>query len=401
MNARITTLALAAGLAAQGAAVAQTAERPWYVGVTQDFTYQSNVLGSSTDEVDDTISTTTLRGGINQLFGRQRLYANAALNHQRYQDLTERNNNGYNVGVGVDWSTIERLSGKLALNSQRRQADFNVGGIIPVSISNIERSDDISFRARLGVVTVLAFDGGVGHRRVSFSAPEYASREYEQDNANLGIVYRPSGILSLSAGVSGAETRYRAPAPGDTVRDRSKRQDVYLGANWVPTGASTINARISFGKQEYDRATAADFDGVTGTLSWAWQPTGRLLLNTTLSRESGQETGFLRLQDGALTSATDFSRVTNRIGVSAQYELTGKIMLNGGLSYARRSLVDGFTGVPGRDNTTSLSLGARWAATRTLAFGCDASRESRSAAGTGSSDYDNDRFGCFGSVTLD
>jgi hypothetical protein len=143
MNARITTLALAAGLVAQGAAVAQTtAERPWYVGLTQDFTYQSNVLGSSTDEVNDTISTTTLRGGINQLFGRQRLYANAALNHQRYQDLSERNNNGYNVGLGVDWSTIERLSGKLALTSQRRQADFNVGGIVPVSISNIERSDD-------------------------------------------------------------------------------------------------------------------------------------------------------------------------------------------------------------------------------------------------------------------
>jgi hypothetical protein len=402
MNARITTLALAAGLVAQGAAVAQTtAERPWYVGLTQDFTYQSNVLGSSTDEVNDTISTTTLRGGINQLFGRQRLYANGALNHQRYQDLSERNNNGYNVGLGVDWSTIERLSGKLALTSQRRQADFNVGGIVPVSISNIERSDDLSFRARLGVVTLLAFDAGVGHRRVSFSAPEYASREYEQDNANLGIVYRPSGILSLSAGVSGAETRYRAPAPGDTVRDRNKRSDVYLGANWVPTGASTVNARVSVGKQEYDRATAADFEGVTGSLSWAWRPTGRLALNTTLSRESGQESGFLRLEEGALTSATDFAHVTNRIGLSAQYELTGKIMLSGGAAYAKRYLVDGVTGAPGRDNTTSLSLGARWAATRTLAFGCDVSRESRSATGAGSSDYDNDRFGCFGSVTLD
>lgn len=402
MNARFTALTLAAGLLAHGALLAQTADRPWYVGLLQDFTHESNVLGSASGEISDTISTTTLRAGLNQPFGRQRFRVDAALNHQRYKDLSERDNNGYTLRVGLDWATIERLSGNLTLDSQRRQADFNVGGITPLTISNIERSDELGFTARLGVVTMLAFEAGIGHRRVSFSAPEYAPREYRQDHGTFGVVYRPSAILGLSGGVSAAETRYLAPEIGLAEADRNTRRDVYVSANWVPTGASTVDARLAFGTLEYDLATTADFEGVTGSLTWAWRPTGRLALTTSLARESGQEAGYQRVvAEDSTTLATDFSRVTDRAGVSATYELTGKIGLTAGLTYARRALVDRVTGATGRDNTTVASLGARWAVTRTVSLGCHASRESRSAAGVGSSDLDNDRFGCFGSVTLD
>jgi hypothetical protein len=34
-------------------------------------------------------------------------------------------------------------------------------------------------------------------------------------------------------------------------------------------------------------------------------------------------------------------------------------------------------------------------------LGCDIGRVSRSASGSSTSDYDADRFGCFGSLTLD
>jgi len=403
MNARHTTFAAMVCLVAHGAASGQTApaDRPWYVGATQDFTHESNVLGTSTGEISDTISTTTLRAGLNQPFGRQRLRADATLSHQRYKDLSERDNSGYSIGLLLDWSTIERLSGNLSLASQRRQADVNVGGITP-AISNIERSDELGFRARLGLASMLALEAGVGHRRVSFSAPEYAAREYRQDSGNLGFVYRPGGLLTLSTGVSGADTRYLAPEAGQTQADRNKRRDVYLSANWVPTGASTVDARIAYGTSEYDLATSADFEGLTGTLRWTWRPSGRLTLTTALSRDSGQEAGYIRTAaDDGTTSATDFSRVTNRVGLSAAYQLTGKVDLIAELSHARRGLVDRVTGDTGRDNTSMAALGARWAVTRTIALGCNLSRESRSASGVGSSDLDNDRFGCFGSVTVD
>lgn len=401
MKARIATpLALLAGLLAQGTALAQSADRPWYVGASQSFMHDSNVFGTPTGETSDTISTTSLRAGLNQPFGRQRLRLDATLSHQRYSDVSERDNNGYSLGATLDWSTIERLSGNVRLASQRRQTEFRVGGLTPVSLSNIERSDDLGATVRLGVVTQLAFEAGAGHRRVSFSAPEFAAREYKQDSANLGMVYRPSGILTLSTGFSGSESRYLAPEVGQTQNDRSKRRDVYVGANWVPTGASTVDARLSYGTNEYRLATQADFEGVTGSLGWTWRPTGLLTLTTSLVRETGQEAGFRLLPGTTTTVATDFSQVTNRAALSAAYELTGKVQLQAGVSYGRRYLVD-LSGATGRENTTQATLAARWAATRTITLGCEVSRESRTASGAGGTDYDTDRYGCTGSITLD
>jgi hypothetical protein len=77
------------------------------------------------------------------------------------------------------------------------------------------------------------------------------------------------------------------------------------------------------------------------------------------------------------------------------------VSLSGGLGYEKRDFVDGFTGITGNDDTTRVSLGARWEAARRLALGCNASRESRSASGYGSSSFDNDRFGCFAQLSLD
>lgn len=401
MTLRPSLVTFLIGLSCAGAA-AQDSQRPYHVGIKQDITRESNVLSApSGGETSDTISTTTLLGGLNILFGRQRLFANASVFRQGFSEIKARNNNGYDVGAGLDWSTIERLSGKLSLNSYRRQADYFVGGIVPVSLSNIERSNDVRAGIRWGADSLLALEAGLGRRQVDFSAPEFAARAYRQNNASLGLTYRPSGILTLGTGVSGQRTTYEVAAPGQSAADRGKRQDVYFTANWVPTGASSVNARVNIGKTEYELARAANFSGVTGSLAWLWKPTGLLNLTTTLSRDTGQEAGIQRLIAGAPVSATDFSRVTSALHVRADYELTGKIQVNAGFGYSRRGLVDGFTGVAGSDNTTALSLGARWAALRTLTLGCSVSRGSRSASGAGSADFDNNRVGCFGQFILD
>lgn len=401
MHRRPSTLALLATAALCGPALAQSSDRPWSIGVSQAFTYQSNVFNNNGNETSDTVSSTSLRGGLNLPFGRQRAYARASVSHQRYSDISQRNNTGYLLDAGLDWSTIERLSGNVSVLANRQQVDFNRGGIVAVTPSNIESSRGIDARIRLGVVTMLAFEAGAGHRRVSFSAPEFAPREYEQNRGRLGITYRPSGILTLGAGVSGSRTDFLAAEAPALVAERNERQDVYATATWVPTGASTVNARVSVGKSEYQQFNGADFDGVTGSLVWNWKPTGLLALTTTLARDTGLETGFLRLVETDTISATDFSRVTNSLSVAAAYELTGKIGLTGGVSYARRSVIDRVTNATGTDNTTLVSIGARYAATRTISLGCDASREARSSKGAGSSDFDSDRVTCFGQLTLD
>jgi hypothetical protein len=335
-------------------------------------------------------------------FGRQRVYANASVFHTRYSDLDGLNGEGYSLDAGLNWETVGNLTGNLRAGAYRRQADFNTG-VSTVSLKNNESVEEVSARALWGGVSLLGIEATAGYRRVGFSAPEFTAREYVQNNASAGVIYRPSSALSLGTGLAVYYSDYDVPAFGQTVPDTNTRREVYVTADWIATGASTLGSRLNFGKTDYLRANAEDFSGVTGSAYWQWRPTGRTSLTTVLSRETGQESGFQSLPNGDRTrlTATDFSRVTNLFSVNANYDLTGKIVMTGSLSYAQRSIVDALSGNKGRDNTTIAKIGARWAATRIITIGCDVGHETRSASGVGSFDYSGSNVGCVGQVTLD
>jgi hypothetical protein len=400
-NRRLIALAAILAAAPLTATAQDPEERPWYVGASQEFRWESNTLNSENNEISDTISATSVFGGVNARLGRQRVRGDLALSHSAYRRFSARDTDGWRGGLALDWETVGRLSGTVSARSYRQQAEPNTGVVPQVSVSNVERGDEVQARARLGGEALLAIEGGVSQRRVKFSAPEIAYRGYTQDSVDAGVSWRPSDILTLSLGGSASNTDYRAPAPGDIRADENERRSVDLGARWVATGASSFNARLSATREEYARATAQDFSGVTGFVNWDWRPTGKLKLKTTLARDTGQELSFQRDPESERITATDFARVSNRLAVDADYELTGKVRMTGALTHLRRSLVDSISGARGRDNTTALEVGANWAATRTVTIGCSVGRISRSASGAGSSDYDNDTAGCFAALRID
>jgi len=382
---------------------ADSATRPWNVALSQEVDHRTNALNSAgAAETSDTVWTTTLSGGVRVPFGRQRAYANGSLTHTRYTDIDGLNGQGYNLGAGLDWETVGNLSGNVQANAGRRQADFNTG-ISTLTLKNNESYNELNARALLGGVGLLGIEATLGYRRVDFSAPEFSAREYVQNSASAGVIYKPSSALSLGTGLSVQYSDYDVPAFGQTVPDTSTRRDLYVTAQWAATGASNLGTRLNFGKTDYQRPNANDFSGVTGSVYWQWRPTGRTSLTTALSRDTGQESGFQRLTNGDRTrlTATDFSRVTNLFSLSADYDLTGKIVLTGRLGYAQRNLVDSLTNATGKDNTTTATLGARWLATRIITVGCNIGHETRSASGFGSYDYSGSNFGCLGQIAID
>ena len=401
---RLGTRLLAALMAcsALGTAAAQSSPRPWTLSAGQNWTHESNVLNSPPgSEQSDTVSTTTLSGGLDLTLGRQRAYANASFNHQNFRHLSARNNDGYALAAGLNGSTVGHLSGSLKFNANRRQADFNVGGVTPLSISNIERSEEFAFNLGLGEVGLLGLDLGAGQRKVSFSAPEFVSRAYAQDSARLSLAVRPSGIWLLSLGLGGDRTRFVAPAPGQSRAENSRREDAFVAAMWLPSGLSTLSLRLASSRVQYERAAASNFEGLTGSLAWNWKPTGRLTLNSYLTRESGQESGFLRLNGSNSVSATDFSQLSNTQGLRATFDASGKVAVSAALAWAQRDFVDGATAASSSDKTQSLTVGARWAASRTFAMTCSATRDERTGSSVNLPSYSGSRFGCTGQLSLD
>lgn len=370
---------IAFGLAGP-AALAQSS--PYYVGVSQAFTHESNIYRLSGNQPinSDTVSTTSLLAGLDQTFGRQRLFADTSVQASRYRNNNTLNNTGYSLNGGLDWATIERLSGRISLGANRNMAQFNPGGDSPLlTKKNIQTNRQASATVRYGLVSKFTAEATLSHRRVAYSAVEYNRFQYRQNSGSLGLVYRPSGALSLGAALRYTEGRYpmaRTTAAG-FLEDTYKRHDLDLTSNWILSGASTINARLSLGKQEYASFNSRDFSGATGALTWIWQPGPRLRVKTGLSRDTGQDTSFLTFGSSNFVTS-DYSRLTTALTSSATYELSAKIFIDASLRWSDRSLTN--TGQAfGNDSNKGVSLGGRWLPTRNTQVGCQLSHDSRSS----------------------
>lgn len=424
-----STLALTLSLVAAASAQAQTT--PYYLGATQAFTHTSNVRSAAegTPIRSDNISETTLLGGLSLPFGRQRAYADGRIGHIRHNDADDLDNTAYDVRLGLDWATIGRLSGGLVVGSTQTLSQLNPGNAPEASRRNMERVDSVEARARFGGDGRLALDGSLGWRQVDYSAFEFRPREYDQTSASVGLSYRPRALLTLSTGIAGQRTkypRYLEVTPGEFLSDRGSRRDVYVSAVWTPTAISTVAARLAHAKVEFDRETVNDYSGLIGSLAWTWQPTGRLQLITTATRDTGRESSFAAAaaaasggpgspttpsspttpgttpgvpSTGDSPSAADFSRVSNALAVRARYELTAKVRVDAEVAQTRRGLASETLG-RGSDRSTLYALGATWEATRAFTFGCTIGRDQRRSSTVLSSDTTVNTYGCFGSIML-
>ena len=409
-------LAAALTTLAAGAAMAQSS--PYYLGVAQSLGYESNLYRVGDDQTlpagyskSDTVSGTSLVGGVDQTIGRQRVYGSANVRANRYANNKTLDNESYGLNLALDWATVGRLSGTLSAAADQNLAQFNNRAATPVETKkNVVRTNQVDAKVRLGVVTKYTLEASLGHRNRSYSAPEYNSSEYRQTSGSLGLRYRPSGALSLGVALRITEATYpkfNQPTPNVFEADRLKRQDIDFTATWLPSAVSQFNLRLSPTHTSYDRDTGSDFSGVTGSATWGWQPTGKLKLTTGLSRDTGQSSDAVNL--GFFGSGvTDYSRTTSALSLKADYELSAKIALNAGISYAHRALANTSSlagnpigSVTGSDNTTVLSLGARWLPTRSIQVGCNVSAENRSSSNTNLSvGLSGNSFSCYGQFVL-
>jgi len=405
-------LPLIAGLAATGLAHADD-PNPYYIGASETISHESNVFltPDGVPSASDTLYTTSLIGGIDQPIGRERLFGNVALRDTRYKQNSVLNNTGYNATLGLDWATIDRISGNFTYTGSRTLAQFNSDGGAVLFTKNIETSQEFDATARIGVVTRLTGVLNYNYRKLSYSEDIYKFREFDQNAVSLGMNYSTSAALLFGVAYRHTEGKYPTfsnnpfdlPANRIYFKDDFKRNDIDLTTQWIPTGASTINARLSFSKQTHDAAAARDFSGTTGNLAWDWRPTGKLQFVTSLSRDTGQQSTFYeRSQNSTFNATGDNSQVTNALQIVGKYALSAKVSVNATVRTLERSLANSLVNPPsGHDRTTYAILGARWTPLRSVEVGCNVSRERRTSDVLAlSQPYSSNSFGCYGQLTL-
>ncbi len=397
-----------------GSASGQT--NPYYTGLSLSRGHESNVLQLA-DGVDpapgferaDDVTATSLLAGFDQRISRQRVYGSLALRSYRYANNTALDNLAYSANAGIDWATVGRVSGSLRVNGDRSLSLYDEQlGVL--SGKNLVTSKAVNGSVSVGMVTTYSLELSGGHRNVGYSLdnPVVRSREFRQDNGSLGLRWRPSGVGSVTLSLSstrGVYPRFSTTATGEDLADRFKRTSVDLALSMQPTGASSLDARISNGRTRFDLNQERNFAGTTGIVSWSWQATGKLKTNLFVTRETGQDS-YAVLQFGFLPATLDYSRVISALGLKLEHDLSAKVALTASYGVYRRSLVATTLGpIPqapraGRDSTGNLELGARWAPWRSTLLGCNAASSRRQASGDLTAPGRSNSFSCYAQATL-
>ena len=409
---------------------------PYYFGGALGSTAVSNPYRAangtdfpSSSPKNDSYTTLSLLAGIDQPIGRERLFGTARLSDNRWQHNSSLNGRSYDISGGVDWEASNRWTGtvKAGFNEDLALAPVDRSGTGASAITIYERNVGTSETAdgivRYGVNNRLSAVAGAGYRSIGYSSPVYRYLDYSQKNVSLSVNYTEGGALTLGVGPRFTRGVYptascrldAAGAPqsgictGDTA-DNYTRRDLDLTAKWIASGASTVDARISYGKERHTELQRdRDVTGLNGNVDWDWWLTGKLLVKSTLQRGTGQDLYFSNLTtDNSSNKSIDYSDITTAARVEAKYNVTAKIGVNTALRLARRPITytrNNLQGLPvtdsGVDNTTTLTLGTTWAVTRSAQFGCDVSVENRRSSNTAvSAPYRSDSIGCNGQLVL-
>ena len=417
-------LRLAGALLALCTCSASAQHSPWSIGGSTLFSHDSNLLRLADTQVpgpgesrSDTVLSTALVGSLNQNIGRQRVFGNLTLRDNRFERNAKYNNQSYNGALGLDWSTINRISGNLSLSAARNLSTFNAEGVGLLPEKNLETTQAANASVSVGLVTEYSLEIGAGRRQVRNSVQDQRvlSRDVNQDTLSVGLAWRPTAAFGLTGAlrrVSALFPTFRLNAnTGAYESDRYKQQQIELIAALQPSGASTLDLRLSFGDTRYLINEERNFSSVNGSLGWLWQATGKLRFTTRLARDKGQDNypSSVPFFGGAVPVTLSDSRVITTLRVQADMDVSAKVAISTSLQHANRTLDRNTLAVSntlslatlsGKDGTTVFTLGGRWAPVRNTLVGCDANTENRRASGGLTSNLKAASLGCYGQLTL-
>lgn len=385
-----------AALAAMSAQ-AQEDPSPYFIGIKQVLTHDSNVFRVN-DGPSDSYSTTSLLGGFDQKISRQRVYLNANIGRNLYRNETELNNTSYGLNTGWDWQTIEKLSGSLTAGVNRSLASQSDSSTIPQNFNNEVTTQHYGATARWGGESILTLEGAYAHNKVSYS--EQSTGDSTGDTGSVGLYYRPGATLRL-----GTALRYsRSKTPlGATLTDGTLGPNTETGkyldllADWQPTSQTSLNTRLSWARQSNSQVDSRDFSGLTGSVIGTYAPTAKISLNATLSRDAGVNGTFFTLSPSTTVTTpgapaptpvrglSESSQITNSASLGASYAATAKIAVTAGAHWRHAKLVDTapvagtttLTTYERNDNSRLYSLGVTWAISRGWDLGCNYSHSTR------------------------
>ncbi|MEJ5897296.1 hypothetical protein WIT60_10635 [Aquabacterium sp. G14] len=393
-------MVLAAGAGSVGAE-----ELPLYLTLSQSLTRDSNLLRDNNDRRSDTISVTTVAGGLNKAYGRQNYRVSASASRNAYSDNKQFDNDGYAVSAEVASEVGSNF--KVTLNAGASQFLPNFEDQFNRTTRNTERNRQASVDVRYGLYGRWSVNAGASYSKVDYQVTE--SENKTSKSVFAGVRYLPSDLayIGLTLYRTDTELPNRRLVTTTAVGEDIERTSLNLDTVWQVTGFSRLSGRLGVTSEKHPQDRRRDFDGLTGSASWTFTPAGKATYALSWVRDTNNEGGgTFNSTAGQLFSAN--KRLTNSLSATATWQATAKIKLNANYTHAQYEedselLLAGVTPVSSDEQTgryNAVSLGVSYQPLRSVGLGCDMQRYDRTAS-VFSRAYDGNSVACRASFTID
>lgn len=324
----------------------------------------------------DRVLTTNAGIKIDKPYSLQRFQLDLNVIDNRYDTYSYLDYTAFNYRAAWLWQLTPNIKGTLSadqqqiLNSFAEFRDFNNQINRRRSIqTNENRIFDID--ALIGGGWHLL--GGVSETRSRNSVTFNAVGDYVQTGANVGVKYvfpSENSIALIQRAYNGDYQGRVADAPSQ-LDTGFKQRETEAQLQWRLTGKSLIDAKLGYVDREHDNFSSRDYDGFTSRLAYKWQPTGKLGIITSLSRNIY-----------SYQQAANSYYVADTFAITPTWYITAKTSLSMRYDFSQRDYRGAVIPVAEHreDNVQSLMLSADWKPTRTIRVTGSLRHEMRSSS---------------------
>lgn len=406
--------ALCVGLAASSSTWAET---PLGLMLSETLTYDTNILKDNANKRSDLVSSTGVKATFDKDYGRQNYRASVLGVFQRYRNLKDYDNDGYELNLGL--SSQIASNGLIDIDHSRNRTQQELSEQGTVRYKEVLDSASTVISGRYGLYGRWGLTGLLSDDSVSYDVNR--TLDQKTRGARVGLRYSPSDLLYFDVGVKKSKAElenypvyYVATLPNglpvglSTIGDKLDRYDLNVISGWTVTGYSQLQAQFGWTREKHEIETERDFSGWTGRATWNYTPRGKVAYSLGLVRDTNNAGGLLRPERdfGGVYEVRELAqrRLTTSIQGSATWSATAKISAN--LNFSLSRLEDERTDVELREvrrasgNYRSISMGLVYKPTRSLTFSCDLKSYKRDTT-TLAIGYDGESVACTAGFVID
>jgi exopolysaccharide biosynthesis operon protein EpsL len=345
--------------------------------VEEKVTRDDNVFRLSKDAAPETIGassrgdtyrTTSLGLNLDVPVSRQRFQAAFTRNDTRYDQLTGLDFTGHEGRAVWLWQVGNEASGHLGYSESLALASF---AYIQRATPNPLKTQQAFYNADWLVTPRWRIQSGAIGLEQSNSEPEFRVNDVKILISDIAVSYVTPANTSVGLGVRSEGGRFPNPR-GNALDNAYSQYGVNLVAEWVPSGASRVNARAGRVSRRYGESSPRDFDGNTARIDYDWKPTGKVSLTAVAQRD-------ISVYEDIRTSFVLVKGVTLR----PTLRVTEKLEMSGNFEYSVRDYLGdpgALGGTPNRtDRVRSATATVSYRPVRALALLISAQREGRSS----------------------